>query len=60
MDKRIPSLQYVVLARAFYDCAAIARQYHFYDDEVNRMESSILAMQPERRIQNESIYQSGT
>lgn len=59
MDKRIPSLQYVVLVRAFYDFAAIARQYHFFDDEVNRMEGSILAMKPERRGQNEGIYQSG-
>lgn len=54
MDNRIPSLQYVVLARAFYDFAAVARQYHFYDDEIKRMEASLFEMSPyQRKEQNE-------
>jgi hypothetical protein len=46
MDKRIPPLQYPFLANAFYEFAAAARQYHFYDEEINRMEKSIMEMNP--------------
>lgn len=42
----IPSLEWHVFYRAFEAFAAMARKYHFYDSEVNRMETSIFAMAP--------------
>ena len=35
MDNRIPALQYALFAEAFWKFASMARQYHFYEDEVN-------------------------
>ena len=32
--------------RAFAEFAALARQYHFYEDEVARMGASLLVMSP--------------
>ena len=49
MDKRIPSLQYVLFAEAFWKFASLARQYHFYTEEVARMEQSVLEMDPYQR-----------
>lgn len=49
MDKRIPALQYVLFAEAFQKFAALARQYHFYDEEVARMEASLFEMSPYQR-----------
>lgn len=49
MDNRIPSLQYVLFAEAFQKFAALARQYHFYEEEVARMERSMLDMDPYKR-----------
>lgn len=46
MDNRIPTLQYAFLVEAFYKFAALARQYHFYDEEVARMEQSMMDMNP--------------
>lgn len=46
MDNRIPALQYALFAEAFWRFAALARQYHFYDEEVARMEQSMLDMDP--------------
>ena len=46
MDNRIPALQYVLFAEAFQKFAALARQYHFYEEEVARMEQSMLDMNP--------------
>lgn len=46
MDNRIPALQYVLFAAAFQKFAALARQYHFYEEEVARMEQSMLGMNP--------------
>lgn len=46
VDNRIPALQYVLFAEAFQKFAALARQYHFYDAEVARMEKSVLDMNP--------------
>ena len=46
MDNRIPSLQYALFAEAFWKFASMARQYHFYDAEVARMEQSMLDMNP--------------
>ena len=40
----IPALQWHVLYDAFAVFAA--RQYHFYDDEVGRMEDSVFKMSP--------------
>lgn len=40
----IPALQWHVLYDAFAVFAALARQYHFYEDEVNRMEASLFEM----------------
>lgn len=45
----IPTLQWHVLYDAFAVFAALARQYHFYDDEVNRMEASLFEMSPYRK-----------
>lgn len=45
----IPALQWHVLYDAFAVFAALARQYHFYDDEVNRMEASLFEMSPYRK-----------
>lgn len=42
----IPSLEWHVFYRAFEAFASMARRYHFYDDEVSRMEASIIAMSP--------------
>ena len=46
MDDRIPALQYVLFSEAFWKFASMARQYHFYDEEVARMEQSMLDMNP--------------
>ena len=42
----IPALQWHVLYDAFAVFAALARKYHFYEDEVNRMEASLFEMSP--------------
>lgn len=49
MDNRIPALQYTLFAEAFWKFASMARQYHFYDAEVARMEKSVLEMDPYQR-----------
>ena len=49
MDNRIPALQYTLFAEAFWKFAALARQYHFYEEEVARMEKSVLEMDPYQR-----------
>lgn len=49
VDNRIPALQYVLFSEAFQKFAALARQYHFYDTEVARMEKSVLEMDPYQR-----------
>ena len=49
MDNRIPALQYALFAEAFWSFAALARQYHFYEEEIARMEQSMLDMDPYRR-----------
>lgn len=49
MDNRIPALQYVLFSEAFWKFASMARQYHFYDEEVARMEKSVLEMDPYQR-----------
>lgn len=46
MDNRIPALQYALFAEAFWKFASMARQYHFYEEEVARMEKSVLDMDP--------------
>lgn len=46
MDNRIPTLQYTPFADAFWNFASLAKQYHFYDEEVARMEQAILDMNP--------------
>ena len=46
VDNRIPALQYALFAEAFWKFASMARQYHFYDAEVARMEQSMLDMNP--------------
>lgn len=42
----IPALEWHLLFRAFAEFAALARQYHFYEDEVNKMEASLFEMSP--------------
>ena len=49
MDNRIPALQYALFAEAFWKFSSMARQYHFYDEEVARMEKSVLEMNPYQR-----------
>ena len=49
MDNRIPALQYTLFAEAFWKFASMARQYHFYEEEVARMEKSVLEMNPYQR-----------
>lgn len=49
MDNRIPALQFVLFAEAFWKFAALARQYHFYEEAVTRMEQSMLDMDPYKR-----------
>lgn len=46
MDNRTPALQYALFAEAFQKFASMARQYHFYEEEVARMEKSVLDMDP--------------
>lgn len=43
------NLHWVALYEAFAAFAAMARQYKFYDDEVNRMEKSLFEMCPVKR-----------
>ena len=49
VDNRIPALQYALFAEAFWKFASMARQYHFYEEEVARMERSMLDMDPYKR-----------
>lgn len=45
----IPSLQWHFMYEAFANFAALARQYHFYEPEVARMEKSLFDMSPYRK-----------
>lgn len=45
----IPSLQWHFLYEAFSAFAALARQYHFYEAEVDKMETSLFEMSPFKR-----------
>lgn len=45
----IPSLQWHLFYNVFEKFASMARQYHFYDDEINRMEASLFEMSPYKR-----------
>ena len=45
----IPALQWHVLYDAFAVFAALARQYHFYEDDVAKMEVSLFEISPYRR-----------
>lgn len=49
MDNRIPALQYALFSEAFWKFASMARQYHFYEEEVARMERSMRDMDPYKR-----------
>lgn len=49
MDNRIPALQYVLFVEAFQKFAALARQYHFYESDVAKMEMSLFEMSPYQR-----------
>ena len=49
VDNRIPALQYVLFSEAFQKFAALARQYHFYEKEVAKMEMSLFDVFPYRR-----------
>lgn len=42
----IPSLQWHILFRAYAEFAAIARQHHFYEEEIAKMGASLLEMSP--------------
>ena len=45
----IPSLQWHLLYKTFAAFASMARQYHFYEPEVARMEKSLFDMSPYRK-----------
>ena len=49
VDNRIPALQYALFAEAFWKFASMARQYHFYEEEVARMERSLRDMDSYKR-----------
>lgn len=40
----MPSLEYYQLAEAFFKFEKVAKKYHFYEDEINRMERSLYEM----------------
>lgn len=40
------ALEWHVLFRAFAEFAALARQHHFYEAEIEKMEASLLEMSP--------------
>lgn len=40
------ALEWHVLFRAFAEFAALARQYHFCEDEIKKMGASLLEMSP--------------
>lgn len=40
------ALEWHVLFQAFAEFAALARQYHFYEDEIAKMGASLLEMSP--------------
>lgn len=42
----IPSLQWHLLYKTFAAFASMARQYHFYEPEIARMEQSLFEMSP--------------
>lgn len=44
----IPALEWQIFYEAFGAFASMARKYHFYEDEVSRMEASLIAMSPVR------------
>lgn len=50
----IPALEWHLFFEAFEAFAAMARKYHFYDDEVGKMEASIFQMSP-TRLRKEGI-----
>ena len=43
------ALEWHVFFRAFAEFAALARQYHFYEDEIARMGASLLEMSPYKK-----------
>lgn len=45
----IPSLQWHIFYGVFAEFAAMARQYHFFDEEVDKMEQSLFAMCPYKK-----------
>lgn len=55
MDNRIPPLQYTHFADAFWRFSSLAKQYHFYDEEVARMEQSMLDMNPFPRQRKDDV-----
>ena len=55
MDNRIPTLQYTPFADAFWNFASLAKQYHFYDEEVARMEQAMLGMNPFPRQRKDDV-----
>lgn len=40
------ALEWHLLFRAFAEFAALARQHHFYEDDVAKMEASLFEMSP--------------
>lgn len=42
----IPALEWHLFFETFEKFAAMAREYHFYDEEIRKMEASIFQMSP--------------
>lgn len=55
MDNRIPALQYALFADAFWRFSSLAKRYHFYDEEVARMEQAMLDMNPFPRQRKDDV-----
>lgn len=49
----IPSMQWHLFYRAFAAFASMARQYHFYEAEISRMEKSLFEMSPYPNLKKE-------
>ena len=45
----IPSIQWHLFYKTFAAFASMARQYHFYEDDVAKMEASLFEMSPYRK-----------
>lgn len=55
----IPSIQWHLLYKTFADFASMARQYHFYEPEITRMEQSLFDMSPYKNGRKDDNHEAG-